>query len=69
LYVKKNSAAAPLIISIDGKPVAALSAVGSGLQEKTLPVLLNMLDFNMDLKQAIFGTIPTGTSIHATSGI
>jgi gamma-glutamyltranspeptidase/glutathione hydrolase len=44
----------PLIVSRGGKPVAALSAIGSGLHQTMLSALLNMLDFNMDLDQAIW---------------
>ena len=43
----------PLIISRDGKPVAALSSIGNGLREATISVRVNMLDFNMDLEDAI----------------
>ncbi len=43
----------PLIIAKDGKPVAALSSIGAGLHQKTISVLLNLLDFGMSIKQAI----------------
>jgi gamma-glutamyltranspeptidase/glutathione hydrolase len=43
----------PLIIARDGKPVAALSSIGAGLHQKTLSVLLNLMDFGMSIKQAI----------------
>ena len=43
----------PLIIAREGKPVAALSSIGSGLHQKTISVLLNLIDFQMDLKRAI----------------
>jgi len=43
----------PLIVSRGGKPVVALSAIGVGLHQTMLSVLLNILDFNMDLDQAI----------------
>jgi hypothetical protein len=43
----------PLIISRYGNPVAALSSIGNGLHQATISVLVNMLDFNMDLEDAI----------------
>ncbi|TFG55733.1 MAG: hypothetical protein E4H35_05630 [Candidatus Aminicenantes bacterium] len=43
----------PLIIAKDGKPVAALSSIGAGLHQKTISVLLNLMDFDMSIKQAI----------------
>jgi gamma-glutamyltranspeptidase/glutathione hydrolase len=43
----------PLIIAKDGKPVVALSSIGAGLHQKTLSVLLNLMDFGMSIKQAI----------------
>lgn len=43
----------PLIIAKDGKPVVALSSIGAGLHQKTLSVLLNLMDFGMNIKQAI----------------
>lgn len=43
----------PLIISRNGKPVLALSSVGSGLHQATNSVLFNIMDFNMGLKEAI----------------
>jgi gamma-glutamyltranspeptidase/glutathione hydrolase len=43
----------PLIIAKDGKPVVALSSIGAGLHQKTLSVLLNLMDFGMSVKPAI----------------
>ena len=43
----------PLIIAKGGKPVAALSSIGSGLHQKTISVLMNFIDFGMGIKQAI----------------
>ena len=43
----------PLIVLRDGKPVAALASIGAGLHQKTMSVLLNLLDWEMDIKQAI----------------
>jgi len=43
----------PLIVAKNGKPVATLSSVGAGLHQKTISVLLNLLSFNMGIKQAI----------------
>jgi gamma-glutamyltranspeptidase/glutathione hydrolase len=43
----------PLIITKDGKPVAALASIGSGLHQKTLSVLMNQLGFGMGIKEAI----------------
>jgi gamma-glutamyltranspeptidase/glutathione hydrolase len=43
----------PLIIAKDGKPVAALSSIGAGLHQKTMSVLLNLLDFGMGIKPAV----------------
>ena len=43
----------PLIIAREGKPFAALSSIGSGLHQKTISVLLNLIDFNMGIKRAI----------------
>jgi len=43
----------PLIIAQDGKPVVALSSIGAGLHQKTVSVLLNLLDFGMGIKPAV----------------
>lgn len=43
----------PLIVSRDGKPVAALSSIGAGLHSKTVTSLTNLLDFGQDVKTAI----------------
>lgn len=43
----------PLIISRDGKPFIALASIGGGLHQATNSVLFNIMDFNMDLKEAI----------------
>jgi gamma-glutamyltranspeptidase len=37
----------------DGKPVAVLSSIGAGLLQKTISALLNLMDFDMSIKQAI----------------
>ena len=43
----------PLLILRNGKPVAALSSIGSGLHQKTMSVLLNLLDEGMTIDAAI----------------
>jgi gamma-glutamyltranspeptidase/glutathione hydrolase len=43
----------PLIIAKDGKPIAALSSIGAGLHQKTLSVLINLIDFHWGLKRAV----------------
>ncbi len=43
----------PLVITRDGKPLAALSSIGAGLHQKTVSVLLNLIDFRMGIKQAV----------------
>lgn len=43
----------PLIVAREGKPFAALSSIGAGLHQKTISVLMNLIDFNMGIKQAI----------------
>jgi gamma-glutamyltranspeptidase/glutathione hydrolase len=43
----------PLIITRDGKPVAALSSIGSGLHQKTVATLVNLIDFGMGIKRAV----------------
>jgi gamma-glutamyltranspeptidase/glutathione hydrolase len=43
----------PLIIAKDGAPVAALSSIGSGLHQKTIATLMNLIDFNMGIKEAV----------------
>jgi len=43
----------PLIVAREGKPFVALSSIGSGLHHKTISVLMNLIDFNMGIKQAI----------------
>ena len=48
----------PLIVLRDGKPVAALASIGAGLHQKTISVLLNVLDWEMDIKQAIDAPSP-----------
>jgi gamma-glutamyltranspeptidase len=42
----------PLIISRNGKPFVALSSVGA-LHQATNSILINIMDFDMDLKEAI----------------
>ena len=39
----------PTIVLLDGKPVLATSATGSGLHEKTTQVLVDVLEFGADL--------------------
>ncbi len=48
----------PLIVLRNGRPVAALASIGAGLHQKTISVLLNLLDWNMDVKQAIDAPSP-----------
>jgi len=43
----------PLIIAKDGAPVAALSSIGSGLHQKTIATLMNFIDFDMGIKEAV----------------
>jgi gamma-glutamyltranspeptidase/glutathione hydrolase len=43
----------PLLILRDGKPVLGSAATGGGLHAKTLQVLLNILDFDMDPQSAV----------------
>jgi gamma-glutamyltranspeptidase/glutathione hydrolase len=43
----------PLIIAKDGVPVAALSSIGSGLHQKTIATLINLIDFGMGIKEAV----------------
>jgi len=43
----------PLLILRDGKPVLGSAATGGGLHAKTLQVLVNILDFNMDPQTAV----------------
>jgi gamma-glutamyltranspeptidase / glutathione hydrolase len=43
----------PLLVLREGKPVFVSSAIGSGLHEKTVQVLLNILEFGMDPQDAI----------------
>ena len=43
----------PLIVTRDGKPVAALASIGAGLHQKTTSVLINLIDRQMDIKEAI----------------
>lgn len=43
----------PLIVMSDHKPVAALASIGSGLHAKTVTSLINVIDFNQDIKTAI----------------
>jgi gamma-glutamyltranspeptidase/glutathione hydrolase len=43
----------PLLILRDGKPVLGSAATGGGLHAKTLQVLLNILDFDMNPQRAV----------------
>jgi gamma-glutamyltranspeptidase / glutathione hydrolase len=43
----------PLIVLKDGKPYLASSCIGSGLHQTTMNNLVNVLDFDMDLKKSI----------------
>jgi hypothetical protein len=42
-----------LIVLHDGKPVAALSAIGSGLHQATMSVLFNLLNSRQRIKPAV----------------
>jgi len=46
---------APLIVMRQGKPVAALSSIGGGLHAKTMTTLINILDYDQDIKTAVDG--------------
>jgi gamma-glutamyltranspeptidase/glutathione hydrolase len=43
----------PALVLKDGKPVAAIGSIGSGLHQKTTTVLLNLLGYGKNIKQAI----------------
>lgn len=43
----------PLVILHDGKPFAAVASIGSGLHQKTITSLVNLLDYEMDIKAAL----------------
>jgi gamma-glutamyltranspeptidase / glutathione hydrolase len=43
----------PLLVLRDGKPIFCSSAIGSGLHEKTVQVLLNILEFGIDPQEAV----------------
>jgi gamma-glutamyltranspeptidase/glutathione hydrolase len=43
----------PLLILRDGKPVLGSAATGGGLHAKTLQVLVNIIDFDMDPQAAV----------------
>lgn len=43
----------PLIIFKKGKPILGSSTIGSALNEKTLQVIMNIIDFEMDPKTAV----------------
>jgi gamma-glutamyltranspeptidase/glutathione hydrolase len=43
----------PLIVMKNGKPLLGISAIGSGIYQETLKVLVNMLDFNMGPEEAL----------------
>jgi gamma-glutamyltranspeptidase/glutathione hydrolase len=43
----------PIIVLRDGKPVLGSSTTGSGLHEKHVQVLMNILDFGMDPQTAV----------------
>jgi gamma-glutamyltranspeptidase/glutathione hydrolase len=43
----------PLIVTKEGKPVAALSSIGASLHQKTISVLMNLMDFGLGIKPAI----------------
>jgi gamma-glutamyltranspeptidase/glutathione hydrolase len=43
----------PGIVFKDGKPFLAYGSMGSGLHQKTIQCLINVLDFNMNPKEAI----------------
>jgi gamma-glutamyltranspeptidase/glutathione hydrolase len=44
----------PLIIVKDGKPVVASSSIGMGVHEQTLQSLVNLLDYGMDPRAALY---------------
>ena len=43
----------PLLVLRDGKPIFCSSAIGSGLHDKTVQALLNILEFSMDPQDAV----------------
>lgn len=43
----------PLIVFKEGKPILGSSTIGSALNEKTLQVIMNIIDFEMDPKTAV----------------
>jgi gamma-glutamyltranspeptidase/glutathione hydrolase len=43
----------PALILKDGKPVAGIGSIGSGLHQKTTTVLLNLLGYGKDIKESI----------------
>jgi gamma-glutamyltranspeptidase/glutathione hydrolase len=45
---------APLIVLKDGKPYLASSAIGSSQHSTTMNNLVNVLDFDMDLKKSVY---------------
>lgn len=60
----------PLIAMRDGKPVLALSAIGSGIYEESIKCLVNMLGFGKSPQQAIDAPsfVPTfGTAVDSPS--
>ncbi len=57
---------APVIVLKDGKPVSAFASIGAGLHQKTMSVLLNHLDWKMDIKAAIDAPSPHLPAFGAT---
>ncbi len=43
----------PLIVMKDGQPVAAISSIGAGLHAKTMTSLINLLEYDRDIKSSI----------------
>ena len=46
-------AMSPLIVTRDGKPVLASTAIGGGLHQRNIQVLANILEFGMDAQSAV----------------
>ncbi|MGP0069312.1 MAG: gamma-glutamyltransferase [Isosphaeraceae bacterium] len=44
---------APLIITRDGKPILASTAIGGGLHQRNIQVLANIFEFGMDAQSAV----------------
>jgi gamma-glutamyltranspeptidase/glutathione hydrolase len=46
-------ATSPLIITRDGKPILASTAIGGGLHQRNLQVFANIFEFGMDVQSAV----------------